>query len=237
MRCLLSAPVRACLALVALLAQPANALAEETPPSASAASTTSAVTSQPPPNANVTPRQDPKGISGLSPFGTALLHGDAAYLARNYAGAEYEYRNAIQLAPQDARGHLRLATATFALGRPDDAIQSAEAAARFAGPDAKLRSDALRFIALIVERTGALDRAVAAWQAFALDDAKVPRKVTPPEDVASAHIAAIQAREAALVQGNLVRERIRKELAGEPPIPVSQESSNASSAKSSGTAE
>jgi len=173
----------------------------------------------------ITERRDPAGLSGLSPFAEAILRGDAAYLARNFSGAEQEYRAAIQLSPQDARGHLRLAAAAFALARPDDALASADAALRFAGPDAKLRSDALRFMALVVEQTGALDRAIEAWNRFAVGDAKVPRKVAPPVDISSQHIARLEARQAALVEGNRVRERIARELAGEPAVPVSQVSS------------
>lgn len=156
-------------------------------------------------------RRDPKGVTGVSPFTEALLHGDAAYLARDFALAEREYRKAVEASPHQATGHLRLAAVAAAQGRVEEALGFAEAGARFAGPDAKLRSDALRLSAFILEAGGALERAIAAWKLFATEDAKVPRR-GPAQDIASAHVARIEARLKMVEQGAQVKERIKKEL-------------------------
>jgi tetratricopeptide (TPR) repeat protein len=160
-------------------------------------------------------RRDPKGVTGISPYTEALLRGDAAYLARDFASAEREYKAAVESSPQEAPGHLRLAAVAAEQARLEEALQFAEAAARFAGPDAKLRSDALRMSAMMIEAGGSIERAIAAWKLFAIEDARVPRK-TPVEDIASGHVARLEARQKMIEQGTLVREKIKKELEGTP---------------------
>jgi tetratricopeptide (TPR) repeat protein len=211
--------------LVGLLAGSANAeepsapVAPEAAPAAVEPTPQAAPAPTPAPGAPVatlesTPkRRDPKGVTGISPFTEALLRGDAAYLARDFVGAEREYRAAVEASPQDAQGHLRLAAVMAQQARLEEAMSFAEAAARFAGPDAKLRSDALRFAAFALEAGGAIERAIAGWKLFAIEDARVPRK-TPTEDIAEGHVARLEARQKMIEQGLAVKEKVKKELDG-----------------------
>lgn len=159
-----------------------------------------------------TPSQrDPEGRTGVSPLREALLRGDAAYLARDFALARHLYQQALTTDPQNAWVHLRLAEVCLAESNFVDAKSFVEAGVRFGVTDPSVRLRALLLRGVIYERAGELEGAVRAWdeleRAAVVVAGPLAGSVERFRQTALERKARVQARSMALVEGAAVKER------------------------------
>ncbi|MFW5739936.1 MAG: tetratricopeptide repeat protein [Myxococcota bacterium] len=112
-------------------------------------------------------RKDPKGVQGISPFMELLNEGNAAYIARDYAGAVAKYQEALQKEPSRALGHYMLGQAFLADGKLQEADSAWQSALRYAEKEPVLKAKTLFVIADLRERQGQWEEATQAWQAYA----------------------------------------------------------------------
>jgi tetratricopeptide (TPR) repeat protein len=112
-----------------------------------------------------TPRRDPAGVTGISPFAAALARGDTAFFGGDLAAALEAYREAVRLSPKDVKGHLRLAAALRAQTNPEGANAVLESALAVAA-DAEQRGRVLLQRGEAAERALDLARAQTAWQEY-----------------------------------------------------------------------
>lgn len=160
---------------------------------------------------NGTERHDPNGIKGISPFWEDLNKGDAAYIARDFAGAIAAYRDAITKEPHNAMGHYRMGEAELAKGSLNDAQASWESALNFVGSDASLKAKILFCLADLNEREKKYDDAIALWQKYlALAKASPKTKMFP--ESAESRIKVIQTWKKMLTEYAAVKQRIAEHL-------------------------
>jgi hypothetical protein len=153
----------------------------------------------------------------------AVLRGDAAVLARDFAAAAGAYQEAIKAAPQKALGHLRMASLHLSLGQLDEATEVLAAAKRFTGGDAALTVQVLALEAMLLERRAVWADATLAWSAYAMlgraggaagGDALTQQAIVTTCADRKTVIAKVTEREVAYAK---VRERIEKGLAEAEP--------------------
>jgi tetratricopeptide (TPR) repeat protein len=125
------------------------------PPSAAAA------TKSPP---SGSPRKDPRGVKGISPFWEAINQGDSALIARDFDGAIAAYKDAITKEPQNALGHYRVGEAQIAKGDLHEAEEAFVTGLRFTNAaDPALKAKLQFALADLRERQKAWDEASAKW--------------------------------------------------------------------------
>jgi tetratricopeptide (TPR) repeat protein len=112
-------------------------------------------------------RRDPKGVTGVSPCMEAVLKGNGAYAARDFAKATEAYQEAITKDPNDPLGHYMLGEAQLAEGKLDEADRSWQNALRASGAKDAMHAKALFVIADLRERQGRWDDAETAWKEYA----------------------------------------------------------------------
>jgi tetratricopeptide (TPR) repeat protein len=108
--------------------------------------------------------QDPR--KGITPFTAKLLKGNAAYLARDFAGAIAAYREAIQDDPQNPLGHYLLGEGQLAAANLAEAEASWANGLRLAGNDEPVHAKLLYAMADLRERQGKAPEAKKAWQEY-----------------------------------------------------------------------
>jgi len=157
----------------------------------------------------------------------AVVRGDAAFLARDFASAAGAYQEAIKFEPQKPLGHLRMAALHLIQGELDQASVVLATAERFAGGDALANVQTLALKAMLQERRGALSDATLAWSAYALlgraggpalGDALLQQAVVTTAAQRKTAITQATERQAAYAK---VRERIEKGLAEAEPSATS----------------
>jgi tetratricopeptide (TPR) repeat protein len=111
-------------------------------------------------------RRDPNGVKGISPMWEAINKGDAAYVARDFAGAIAAYQEAITKAPQNPLAHYRKGQALVGKGDLEEAIKSYTDALRFAQGSSALRAKIMFVIADVRERQKALEDANDNWAKY-----------------------------------------------------------------------
>ena len=163
-------------------------------------------------------RTDPAGKTGISPVTLKLLKGNAAFAARDFAGAVAVYRDALQDDPQNALGHYLLGEAQLASGNLAEADGTWQNALRFTATDDVLAAKVLFCVADLRERQGKAAEAKAAWDAYArflTDNAKV--KGQPA--TAAERKRAIDGYAELAAKSGVVKQRIeqRLKLNGAPP--------------------
>jgi tetratricopeptide (TPR) repeat protein len=111
------------------------------------------------------PRKDPAGIKGISPFMEQLNKGEAAFVARDFAGAVAAFQEAVKIDGQAMLGFYRLGEAQLAAGKPEEADAVWQTALGKKGtPD--LQAKVLFVIADLRERQKKLQAAKDAWAAY-----------------------------------------------------------------------
>jgi predicted Zn-dependent protease len=111
-------------------------------------------------------RRDPEGKKGISPYMELIIKGDAAFVARDVAGATTTFQEAIKSEPDRMLGFYRLGEAEIEQGKLDDADKTFEAGLSKKGSDA-LKAKLLFSIADLRERQGKWQAAKDAWAAYA----------------------------------------------------------------------
>jgi predicted Zn-dependent protease len=112
-------------------------------------------------------RRDPNGVTGVSPSMEAVLKGNGAYAARDFAKAAESYQDAISKDPNDPLGHYMLGETHLAAGKLDEADRSWQNALRAAGAKDAMHAKILFVIADLRERQGRWDEAETAWKDYA----------------------------------------------------------------------
>lgn len=157
------------LAAVAAEAQEPSAASASVPATsvAPASATPAAQSAATTPAPSVAPvRRDPLGVRGISPQMEAILAGDAAVLARDFADARVKYTDAAKLAPKDPLPHLRLAELHLLEKRPTDAEASIVNVLRYAGQRLDLEARARFLRALVQELERNLVAADHGWDEY-----------------------------------------------------------------------
>jgi tetratricopeptide (TPR) repeat protein len=113
------------------------------------------------------PKNDPKGVKGISPFWENVKKGDDAYAARDFDGAKAAYQEAIRSEPQNALGHYRMGEANLAKGDMKEAETVWQTALRFVGENAALKAKILFVLADVKERERSFEEATNGWNAYA----------------------------------------------------------------------
>jgi tetratricopeptide (TPR) repeat protein len=111
------------------------------------------------------PRKDPAGVTGISPFMEQINKGEAAFVARDFAGAVAAFQEAVKLDGQAMLGFYRLGEAQLAAGKPDEADAVWQTALGKKGPE-DLNAKVLFVIADLRERQKKLQAAKDAWAAY-----------------------------------------------------------------------
>jgi len=149
---------------------------------------------------------DPAGVKGISPFMIKILQGNAAYAARDFAGAIAAYREAIQQNPEHPLGHYMLGQAHLAANQPDDAEAAFQRGLRFAGGNKELQAKLLYVIADLQQRQGRLNEAKSGYAGYVGFCKANPQTPCHPE-VAEARINVIDRREEVAQKSALVKKR------------------------------
>jgi tetratricopeptide (TPR) repeat protein len=188
--------------------------------STKAAGTTSAAPASKSASPTETPR-DPKGVTGISPFWEAIVKGDSAVLAQDFAGASSHYQTAITGSPKNPVGHLRMAELSLKQGELDRAFEFLTAALRFS-EDMRHKAQAHFLLAEVKERKAAHDEALAAWRDYKVLDGQLPTQTkvagkgplpaTVYVDTADKRTAAIEAKKKLDADYAEVRARIQKNV-------------------------
>ncbi len=110
-------------------------------------------------------RQDPRGVTGISPYWELLQAGDRAFVARQFSDALGAYQDAIREEPQAPLAHYRAGEAALAAGQLDVARASWEAGLRYAKEPA-MKAKLLFVLADVEERARATSAAISAWKTF-----------------------------------------------------------------------
>ena len=100
------------------------------------------------------------------PYIEAIEKGEAAFLARDMAGAVTAFQDAVKKQPDQMLGFYRLGEAQRASGKLDDADATFQTALGKKGPD-DLKAKVLFIIADMRERQGKWQAAKEAWAAYA----------------------------------------------------------------------
>jgi tetratricopeptide (TPR) repeat protein len=134
---------------------------------------------QPPPapapapaSASATPGTTPAGTTrlepkGKSPYTPKVLKGNAAYKAKDYAGAVVAYKEAIAADPAAPLPYYLLAEAQIAAGSLPDADVSLKAGLAKADTNDVVKCKLLFVLADLRERDGKLEEARKAWEDYA----------------------------------------------------------------------
>lgn len=112
------------------------------------------------------PRKDPEGITGVSPFQELVNKGNAAYVARDFAGAIARYQEAITKRPNHPLGHYLLGQAYLADNKLSEADSAWQSALRYSDKDPVTRAKVLFVTADLRERQQKWDEAIEAWKAY-----------------------------------------------------------------------
>jgi hypothetical protein len=118
------------------------------------------------PKADKGPRKDPNGVTGISPYMEQIAKGEAAFVARDFAGAAAAFQEAIKIDGQATLGFYRLGEAQLAAGKPEEADAVWQSALGKKGTEA-LNAKVLFVIADLRERQKKLQAAKDAWAAYA----------------------------------------------------------------------
>lgn len=111
-------------------------------------------------------RRDPEGKKGISPYMELIIKGDAAFVARDIAGATATFQEAIKSEPDQMLGFYRLGEAEIEQGKLEDADKTFEAGLSKKGSD-ELKAKLLFSIADLRERQKKWQAAKDAWAAYA----------------------------------------------------------------------
>lgn len=149
---------------------------------------------------------DPAGVKGISPFMIKVLEGNAAYAARDFAGAIAAYREAIQLNPEHPLGHYMLGQAHLAANQASDAEAAFQRGLRFVGNNKELQAKLLFVLADLHERQRRLGEAKNGYAAYVSFCKANPQAPCYPES-AEGRIAAIDRREEIAQKAALVKQR------------------------------
>jgi predicted Zn-dependent protease len=109
-------------------------------------------------------RVDPKG---KSPYTPKVLKGNAAYAAKDYAGAVVAYKDAVAADPAAPLPYYLLAEAQIAAGSLPDADVSLKAGLAKADTNDLVKCKILFVLADLRERQGKLEEARKAWEEYA----------------------------------------------------------------------
>jgi len=156
-------------------------------------------------------RRDPKGRQGISPFMELIVKADRAYLARDFDSATATYREAIQIEPQNALGHLRMGQAQLIKGDPKEAEAAFVTGLRFVGADAALKAKLLLWLAELGERQKSSDEAILRWKEYAKCAEENREAVTYPATAAE-RISRNETWKKTLADSLDVKSRIDKRL-------------------------
>jgi tetratricopeptide (TPR) repeat protein len=157
------------------------------------------------------PRRDPRGITGISPFWSAIVRGDSAYVARDFDAAVSAFREAITSEPQNPLGHLRMGEAQRAKGDLQEAERSFSAALRFSGNAPEHRAKALFLLADLSESQRQFQVAKDRWNAY-IDLAGQSPQVRTFADNAAERIRRIEKWQQLETEYAAVKQRIDKRL-------------------------
>jgi tetratricopeptide (TPR) repeat protein len=157
-------------------------------------------------------RRDPAGVKGISPFWEAVVEGDKAYVAGEFAAATAAYKKAVQLEPDNAMGHLRLGRALFrsvGTGNATEAEREWLAALSRANNDPRSKSKALFLLADLSERKKAYEEATKRWTGYKEHAQSLKAIKTYPE-TADDRLRRIDEWQQLLIDYGEVRKRIEK---------------------------
>lgn len=129
-------------------------------------------------------RRDPEGRSGISPYNEAVVKGQSAFAARDFAGAVTAFQDAIKLDPTAMLGYYLCGEAHLENGKPDEADAMWTSALTKKGTD-DMQGRLMFVLADLKERqknwAGAKD-AWSAYQVFVTGHASVKGYVATAED-------------------------------------------------------
>jgi len=149
---------------------------------------------------------DPNGEKGISPLMIKILEGNAAYAARDFAGAVAAYRQAILQNPEHPLGHYMLGQALLAAGDATEAEAAFQRGLRFTGANKELHAKLLFVLADLNQRQGRLDEAKKGYALYASYCRANPQVQGYPEN-AEARIRAIDIRDDVAKKSALVKKR------------------------------
>lgn len=112
------------------------------------------------------PLKDPQGRAGISPYMELINKGEAAFVARDFAGAVVFFQDAIKLDGQKMLGFYRMGEAQLAAGKPEEAEAIWTSGLNKEGT-ATLKGSLLFCLADLKERTKSWEAAKEAWGKYA----------------------------------------------------------------------
>ncbi|APR83691.1 Hypothetical protein A7982_09040 [Minicystis rosea] len=111
-------------------------------------------------------KRDPENKKGISPYMELIVKGEAAFVARDIAGATATFQEAIKSDADQMLGFYRLGEAEIEQGKLDDAEKTFEAGLSKRGTD-DLKAKLLFSIADLKERQKKWQGAKDAWASYA----------------------------------------------------------------------
>ena len=157
-------------------------------------------------------RRDPNGKKGISPFWEAIKKGDDALAARDLAGAQAAYEEAIRADPHNAMGPYRVGEVQLAGGHTKEAEASWQVALRFAGEDGTLKAKVLFVLSDLKERARAFEEETNGWNAYEAHLKAAPTAKGYPESAADRKRRITEWKQLETDYG-AVKERIKQRLA------------------------
>ncbi|MFO0592423.1 MAG: tetratricopeptide repeat protein [Polyangiaceae bacterium] len=110
-------------------------------------------------------RRDPEGRTGISPYNESVVKGQAAFAARDFAGAVTAFQEAIKLDPTAMLGYYLAGEAQLENGKPDEADAMWTSALTKKGSE-DLQSRVMFVLADLKERQKSWTAAKDAWSAY-----------------------------------------------------------------------
>lgn len=110
-------------------------------------------------------RRDPEGRSGIAPYTEAVVKGQNAFIARDFAGAVTAFQDAIKLDPTAMLGFYLLGEAQLEAGKPDEAEAAWQSGLSKKGSE-DLNARLLFILADLKERQKSWPAAKEAWAAY-----------------------------------------------------------------------
>jgi hypothetical protein len=111
-------------------------------------------------------RRDPEGKTGISPYMELIAKGEAAFVARDFAGAIASFQEAIKLDGTKMLGFYRMGEAQLASAKLEEVLATWQSGLGKKGTE-DLNAKLLFVIADLYERQGNLQAAKDAWAAYA----------------------------------------------------------------------
>lgn len=110
-------------------------------------------------------RRDPANVKGISPYMEAVVRGQNAYVARDFAGAVTAFQDAIKTDPQQMLAFYLLGEAQLEAGKPEEAEAAWTTGLSKKGPE-DLNAKLLFIMADLRERQKNWQAAKEAWAAY-----------------------------------------------------------------------